>query len=374
MDSIGSDKNGKAWGARAHELAAWARNRLVNRTDARGGYRPPEEWGKEYVTADGEVAKLGKTTTRKGGLTTAILRRHFAADDRRDVIGLHSTSTTNTSLWGALDIDWHGPTSTAPGNNSRAAQAWFARLRSQGFHPLLVDSNGQGGFHLWILLASAIATPRVYHFLRQLIADHRDYGMTAPPEQFPKQPEVRPQQNGKPGFGNWLRVPGRHHTREHWSRVWDGSRWLDGTSAIDVILALTGDSPDLIPPAPPPPPRPAPASTTTPPLNPGLLEGRIAGYMVKKCPNLGEGQGRDDVAFKFACFLARDLQLADADSLAWLERWDSGNSPPKGRDRLLVILADAHRYGRNAYGCGLWTRTVRRRPSPHKTFILIAER
>jgi hypothetical protein len=39
-------------------------------------------------------------------------------------------------------------------------------------------------------------------------------------------------------FGNRLRLPGRHHTREHWSRVWDGGRWREGDEAIDFIVAL----------------------------------------------------------------------------------------------------------------------------------------
>jgi len=61
------------------------------------------------------------------------------------------------------------------------------------------------------------------------------------------------------------------------------------------------------------------------------------------------------VAFNFAAFLVRDLQLPDDQALSWLSHWDSGNSPPKGEDRLREIIASAHRYGRNAYGSGLST-------------------
>jgi hypothetical protein len=44
-----------------------------------------------------------------------------------------------------------------------------------------------------------------------------------------------------------MRLPGRHHSRDYWSRVWDGTNWLAGHAAIDFVLALRGDSPDLVP-------------------------------------------------------------------------------------------------------------------------------
>jgi hypothetical protein len=50
--------------------------------------------------------------------------------------------------------------------------------------------------------------------------------------------------------------------------------------------------------------------------------------------------------------LVRDMALADDVALAWLCRWDSGNTPPKGEAALQEILANARRYGRNAVGCG----------------------
>jgi hypothetical protein len=69
-------------------------------------------------------------------------------------------------------------------------------------------------------------------------------------------------------------------------------------------------------------------------------------------PHLDEGQGRDNVAFNFAAWLVRDKQLPDAEALDWLEQWDAGNRPPKGRERLQEIIANAHAYGRRAYGSG----------------------
>jgi hypothetical protein len=37
-----------------------------------------------------------------------------------------------------------------------------------------------------------------------------------------------------------------------------------------------------------------------------------------RLPNLGEGQGRDDVAYRFGCWLVRDLALSDSEALTWL--------------------------------------------------------
>src|SRR5262249_49142833 len=71
-----------------------------------------------------------------------------------------------------------------------------------------------------------------------------------------------------------------------------------------------------------------------------------------RLPHGGEGSGRDDVAFCFACFLVRDLALDDGTALEWLCIWDQGNTSPKGRDRLTEILANAHAYGQHPVGSG----------------------
>ena len=40
---------------------------------------------------------------------------------------------------------------------------------------------------------------------------------------------------------------GRHHTRDHWTRVWDGTQWLEDQAAVNAILSVTGDPENLIP-------------------------------------------------------------------------------------------------------------------------------
>jgi len=335
-----------AWSAAAPNLATWAFDRLVNRIDAWGAYRAEKAIGQEYALPDGRKGKLGEQQTVKGRLSRSVLIRHFQARDRSAIIGLHTAGVDNQSRGGALDIDWHGPTSTAADVNLNAALSWFGALVRQGFHPLLTESNGQGGFHLRVLLAGEVPADRLFYFLKNLTNDHKRLGFDKPPEQFPKQPDVR---RCRKGLGNWLRLPGRHHKRDFWSRVWDGERWLEGPRAIDFILSLTGDAPDLVPSIP----LPAARTSRRQPVHggqPSNLSKRIAAYMWR-LPNLGEGQGRDDVAFNFAAFLVRDLALDDAIALDWLERWDAGNTPPKGRDRLVEIIRNAHAYGQRPVGC-----------------------
>jgi len=360
--SKGSPTNAAAaaWRSRAEELAAWTVRRLVNRTDSWGGYRPDHEIGREFARSDGTTGKLGAQRTLWGELVLALLVRHYRARDRSRIIGLHSASANNLTKWGALDIDWHGPESTSPEINLAAALDWYDQLVRMGFCPLLTTSNGTGGYHLRLLLAETVPADRLFHFLHDLTRDHRQLGLPAPPECFPKQPDVR---RCAKGLGNWLRLPGRHHRRDYWSEVWDGSRWLAGAEAVAYILALDGDPAGLVP-DPPPIPEPAPQRSGIilrwggDKKRPTLAE-RIAAYAAR-LPRLREGAGRTRVAFVFAAWLARDLERPDDIALGWLEQWDSGNSPPLGRERLAEILADAHAYGQSAYGCGLHAEAPQR--------------
>jgi hypothetical protein len=253
-----------AWAVRADDLARWAWGRLVNRVDVWGAYTPPARRGKKYTKADGTEDRVPKSYTapaRKDRgrvtLTGAVLARHFRGAAPEHVIGLHSTSPDNTSRWGRIDIDWHDEAAQAPAANLSAAMAWHDRLREEGFRPLLTDSNGAGGYHLGFLLARPAPTADVFAFLRSLTADHARHGIPAQPETFPKQRKVAPL--GKKGqYGNWLRLPGRHHTLEHWTRAWDGAAWLEGADAVAWLLSFEGDDPALLPPAPPRPGRGVP--------------------------------------------------------------------------------------------------------------------
>jgi hypothetical protein len=335
-----------AWRQNAERLAEWAWDRLVNRRDVWGGYY------RAVGGATQQTTHPRKADRGRAKLRIADLARHFAARQTRDVIGTHSTSPDNTSLWGGIDIDWHGQTSPPPAVNLAAALHWYVRLGDLGIRPLLTDSNGAGSFHLLAVFAAPVATAKVFHFLRWLTQDYQAVALSARPETFPKQARIDPAR-----CGNWLRVFGRHHTRQHWSRVWDGAQWLAGEPAVAFILALKGDDPGLIPAvalaAPPGPDRATAPPKRSVQMPAGHFEQRIRAYLEKLPAGLGEGQHRDDYGFTFAAFLVRDLNLSDAEALPWMEIWDGRNAAPKGTARLQELLKNARTYGRNAYGAGL---------------------
>jgi hypothetical protein len=347
----GPDNTGLAWIVRAPELATWAWSRLVNRDDAFGGYYQVCNNQGTWVTQ--QTTRPKKADRGKVLLDQGVLLRHFRATTTRDVVGLHTTSPENTSRWGALDIDKHEGGTASLVTNLGAALAWYDRLRLLGFAPLLSASNGKGGYHLLAIFNRAVSTMRVFALLQWLTADYARHGLTARPETFPKQPAILP---GR--YGNWLRLPGRHHTRPHWSKVWSGSRWLEGAEAVAFILQLQGSPPDLIPfddlVLPTAPGRED--ARHLPPLTTydqaGHLGHRIQGRL-NRLPNLAAGQCRHGVAYTFGSWLARDLNLPDEVAMAWLLRWDSRNTPPLGEGELREILTCARQYGQHAYGCGL---------------------
>jgi hypothetical protein len=332
QDNIAED-----WEQLCVELSNWCLAHLANRQDAYGAYY------------------YGGQVTRRGNVDCRLLIDHFLSQDGGQIVGLHTASADNLSKGGALDIDQHGDDPVRTEANRLAALHWYSVLVRMGFRPLLTASNGKGGYHLRVLLAEAIDAARVFHFFRRLTMDHRRVGLGKAPEQFPRQVDVR---KCAKGMGNWIRVPGRHHKRDYWSEVWDGSRWLAGHDAIEFILALTGDDPQLIPEVPPEPervekPRRGIVLRATNGTR-GNLALRIAAYCAK-LPHASEGEGRDDIAYRFACWLVRDVAVSDSIALAWLERWDKGNWPPKGTERLKQIIESAHAYGQRSVGCGLET-------------------
>src|SRR5262249_23271936 len=50
------------------------------------------------------------------------------------------------------------------------------------------------------------------------------------------------------GVGNWIRLPGRHYKRPHWTQIWNGERWLEEEEAVAEILNHRGDPAGLVAP------------------------------------------------------------------------------------------------------------------------------
>ena len=207
---------------------------LVNRTDVWGRYinkRSRERTANHAITAPFRDER-GKVF-----LNASSLEKHFKTKLISGVLGLHSTSADITSRWLVVDIDLHDEEElsvTAEGNFV-AARFWHEKLAQVGFDPLLFDSNGRGGFHLMVVFESPMCTHSVHKFGKELVSDFAMRGLDQEPEIFPGKPQWN-------HYGDWLRIPGRHHTRDHYSRVycdepWQDDQWLAGHEAIDRILS-----------------------------------------------------------------------------------------------------------------------------------------
>jgi hypothetical protein len=230
-----------AWKQHAPALAAWADKHLVNRRTSWGGYWT-DKAGKVRLTTRKAVGE-GKQRSY-GPLTLTILQDHFASAAMRSRVGLHTTFRDDAGqcwcLWGVVDIDRHGEGGD-PEANERYALALYEKARALGLVVLLFDSNGAGGFHLWVLFAQPVPTRRVFTFLRWLTGGWKGAGLSNEPECFPKQPGIGPDE-----YGNWVRLPGPHHKRDHYTRVWSKGEWLEGGAAVKVIVS-TVPGPDAIP-------------------------------------------------------------------------------------------------------------------------------
>jgi len=241
---------GEEWFERATELADWAMERLVNRWDVWGQYSiltPSEQRreGKPYKA----MTLPQKTMRGEDMVTHDKLTRHFASRRFRkpQLIGLHAKSKEQTSRWLGLDIDCHDFEKVGAEDHARrnlnGAIEWWGELQAQGFDPLLIDSSGRGGYHLWVLLDEAAPTIDVHVFARSIAARWEEAGLDEEPEVFPKKPNPD-------RLGAWFRLPGLHHTFEHYSRIYSGDEWLadpwlEGHAAIDAMIGCI--------PGPPPP-------------------------------------------------------------------------------------------------------------------------
>lgn len=224
------------WQRYSGKLAEWAMEHLVNRRDV---------WS-QYTLRNGEVGVVQLPIKERRGtgadmVTLNKLKRHFAGRAVSHLIGLHSISDHSTAKWFAVDIDLHDENivnaDDVAAANFTAAYEWATRLRSQGFDPLLLDSNGVGGYHLITLLDGEYPLADVYDFVDDLRSDHESFGLPRRPEIFPPKREVEADD-----LPYALRVFGRHHTRPHYTRVWNfdsvgDNDWLEGGEAIEAILA-----------------------------------------------------------------------------------------------------------------------------------------
>lgn len=241
------------WHERATELADWAMQHLVNRRDVWGQYTmlTPGERRRESQTYKAVTLPARDSRDSTADMVTLDkLTRHFASRRQRkpQLIGLHAKSQEATSRWFGVDIDNHAADASVDDDlarrNLNAAFHWYSKLQLQGFDPLLIDSNGAGGYHLWVIFQRPAPTQRVHDMAMELTADWHKQSLD-------KQPEVFPKALKEKSLGAWFRLPGLHHTRNHHATIWSGEEhldnpWLTGHAAIDAILAtVPGPAPAM---------------------------------------------------------------------------------------------------------------------------------
>jgi len=96
------------------------------------------------------------------------------------------------------------------------------------------------------LFADPAPTEDVFALAHSLVSTWEASHLDEEPETFPKKLKPR-------SIGAWFRLPGLHHTLEHYSRVWSGEEylndpWLEGDAAIERMISVV--------PGPPPPAAP----------------------------------------------------------------------------------------------------------------------
>ncbi|CAN5209323.1 hypothetical protein BH20ACI2_BH20ACI2_24470 [soil metagenome] len=224
------------WIRYAPELAKWAMKRLVNRRDVWSQYTIKHDKVSVVMLPIKERRKLGTDM-----VTLTKLERHFSGKAANHLVGMFSISDHSTCRWFAVDIDLHDESVTNADEiveaNRHALFTWAERLRAAGMDPMVMDSNGVGGYHLWVPLDKEYPLADTFDFVDDLRSDWEELGLPRKPEVFPPKRAVGPDD-----LPYTLRLPGRHHARPHYTRIYnfeftDENEWLEGGEAIEVMLA-----------------------------------------------------------------------------------------------------------------------------------------
>ena len=163
-------------------------SRMVNRPDCHGQYR------------------RGRASTAKDPVTAELIAAHEAGEA---CIGLHAIGTDGQSRWVCFDLDNHSSDAGIAAANAETVKVLFGLLRDLGAEPVLEDSDGQGGWHVWVFFSEPLPAADAFEWARERCPADAEF--------FPKQPGT----GGR--YGNWVRIPGKHPRRNHESRVGDGN-------------------------------------------------------------------------------------------------------------------------------------------------------
>ena len=213
------------WQASSELLTRMAWQRFAIKRDRHGIYSP--DGGASWSTDE---------------LTEERLRSHFTGEL---TLGCGSTSIDDKCLWVAWDLDNH-VSDTATNQNLNYAVILMNRLAELGGHCIIEHSDGKGGIHVWLLFSHAVPSDKAHHFAKWVARDYQDHLDAI--ECFPKSPSV---QHTEKKCGTYLRLPGKHHKREHWSQLWGDGEWLDAEQSIELLLTAPTNNPLILRHTPP---------------------------------------------------------------------------------------------------------------------------
>lgn len=260
-------------------------------------------------------------------LSNEVLRSHLSG---RVTVGLYLvTPIADTCGFMAIDVD----------HRSKAmASALIAAAGAFGFGDaeFLLESSGNKGFHLWFFFTDQIPAKQAMA-LGELLC--KKAGLFGQVEIFPKQARVRAD-----GFGNLIKLPGRHAKSGRFSRFFSASfelrdvAWLRHIQQISperVASVLAAQQEPTAPPCKPPPP---PRSLRKPiPCIKAMLAG------------VSEGK-RNVAAFRLAIFL-RNQGLPQDLTTATLQAWNSRNRPAAPVGELDCAIQQVYLKEYQGYGC-----------------------
>ena len=227
-------------------LSQWAWKHLAIKRDRHGVYKAS-----------------GGASWSNGELTPDKLKMHFSG---MLTLGVGSTNTDDLCNWVAWDIDNHDGGHEM--QNLAYAEHLCQKLRQVGLSPVLEDSDGKGGFHVWVIFSEPVEALRAFQFVREMAAGHAEHGLQEV-ECLPKGPTV---QHTEKKCGTYLRVPGKHHKRDHWSRLKFRGTWEPLETLPDVPL----NDPEKLPEVKPAEPEPEPLRLYEPATDEEILSALAA--------------------------------------------------------------------------------------------------
>jgi len=176
------------WSLQSDKLAEFVSAHLVNRWDAYGAYKSD-----------------GSPFTAKQKLERSDLADHFTG---KRIVGIHTMSEGGACKWACWDFDCKDGDKAVANKNKSEVIELGGRIEKTPFamYPLIEDSNGGGGYHVWVWFKYDIEVRCLHEW-----AGHMARGLNC--EVFPKQRQAVPG-----SFGNFMRLPGRHPKHDHWSR------------------------------------------------------------------------------------------------------------------------------------------------------------